>query len=147
MIALLDVNVLIALAWANHMHHAAAHSWMMQNRHRGWATCPTTQAGFVRVSCIHSAVQRVVAVRDAMNILERNISLDTHHFWPETTTLPAMVPALRARIMGPKQLSDAILLNLAVHNKGVLATFDKRIPDLLAPDSPLRNNIEILPGE
>ena len=27
MVYLLDVNVLIALAWPNHVHHAAAHTW------------------------------------------------------------------------------------------------------------------------
>ena len=49
MIALPDVNVLIALAWPNHVHHDAARSWFAESRATGWATCPVTEAGFVRV--------------------------------------------------------------------------------------------------
>ena len=39
MIALPDVNTLIALAWPNHVHHDAARSWFVANRAAGWATC------------------------------------------------------------------------------------------------------------
>jgi len=48
-IALLDVNLLIALFDAAHVHHKAAQSWMTKNRSLGWATCPITQNGCVRV--------------------------------------------------------------------------------------------------
>ena len=60
MIALPDVNVLIALAWPNHVHHhpaRPARSWFAANRSTGWATCPLTEAGFVRISCNRSAVK------------------------------------------------------------------------------------------
>ena len=40
MTALLDVNVLIALAWPNHVHHVAARAWFEEHREEGWATCP-----------------------------------------------------------------------------------------------------------
>ena len=39
MTALLDVNVLMALAWPNHVHHAPARSWFNARRKSGWATC------------------------------------------------------------------------------------------------------------
>ena len=32
--ALLDTNVLLALAWPNHQHHAQAHAWFAAH---GWA--------------------------------------------------------------------------------------------------------------
>ena len=48
MIALLDVNTLIALAWPNHSHHVAAHNWFATWK-GGWATTPFTEVGFVRV--------------------------------------------------------------------------------------------------
>ena len=35
---LLDVNVLLALAWPNHQHHAVAHRWFRRESRRGWAT-------------------------------------------------------------------------------------------------------------
>ena len=35
---LLDVNVLLALAWPTHQHHGAAHQWFRQESRHGWAT-------------------------------------------------------------------------------------------------------------
>ncbi|HKC25464.1 MAG TPA: VapC toxin family PIN domain ribonuclease, partial [Thermoanaerobaculia bacterium] len=45
MIALLDVNLLIALFDAAHVHHTPAQAWLARNRSLGWATCPITQNG------------------------------------------------------------------------------------------------------
>jgi predicted nucleic acid-binding protein len=47
---LLDLNVLIALAWPSHVHHAVAQTWFGRNRRQGWATYPMTQTGFLRIS-------------------------------------------------------------------------------------------------
>ncbi len=50
-VALLDVNVLMALFDAEHIHHEAAHDWFSDARAHGWATCPLTENGFVRLMC------------------------------------------------------------------------------------------------
>ena len=50
MIALPDINVLLALAWSNHPHHDAAHRCFARDTATGWATCLSTQAGFLRLS-------------------------------------------------------------------------------------------------
>ena len=47
-VALLDLNVLVALSWLSHIHHEAAHHWFKKERKYGWATCPITQSGLVR---------------------------------------------------------------------------------------------------
>ena len=47
--ALLDVNVLIALFDQEHVHHELSHDWFSDNRRDGWATCPVTENGFLRV--------------------------------------------------------------------------------------------------
>ena len=47
--ALLDVNVLIALLDAAHMHHARATQWLQQEIAHGWASCPLTQNGCLRI--------------------------------------------------------------------------------------------------
>ena len=47
--ALLDVNVLIALHDGNHVHHHAASRWLQQNIAHGWASCPLTQNGCLRI--------------------------------------------------------------------------------------------------
>ena len=47
--ALLDVNVLIALFDAAHVHHRAASDWLGANIEQGWASCPLTQNGCLRI--------------------------------------------------------------------------------------------------
>ncbi len=47
---LLDVHVLVALAWPDHGHHGAARRWFGAHHGEGWATCSVTEAGFIRVS-------------------------------------------------------------------------------------------------
>ena len=145
MIALLDINVLIALAWPAHLHHDAAHAWFGQKHQQGWATCPTTQVGFIRVSTTPAAVKVIVGVAEAFQMLEKSMSSPHHHFWPQAKSLAHMNPTLKGRVMGPKQLGDAFLLQVALENGGVLATLDQRIPDLLPAKSPLRNSVEVLP--
>lgn len=50
-IALLDVNVLIALLDNKHKHHALATSWLFEWLIAGncWASCPITQNGCMRI--------------------------------------------------------------------------------------------------
>ena len=47
--ALLDVNVLAALLDRQHAAHAAAHGWLSRNLVSGWASCPITENGCLRV--------------------------------------------------------------------------------------------------
>ena len=47
--ALLDVNVLIALLDADHVHHARARTWLHDHSADGWASCPITQNGCARI--------------------------------------------------------------------------------------------------
>jgi len=49
MVALLDVNVLVALLDADHMHHTAATHWLSEHLDAGWASCPLTQNGCIRI--------------------------------------------------------------------------------------------------
>ncbi len=49
--ALLDVNVLVALAWPNHVgHHAAREEFHAHAAETGWATTPITEA------CVYRAI-------------------------------------------------------------------------------------------
>jgi predicted nucleic acid-binding protein len=47
--ALLDVNVLVAMLDPEHVHHEGAHAWFSEHRSTGWATCPITENGLVRI--------------------------------------------------------------------------------------------------
>src|SRR6266849_452026 len=127
MVRLLDVNVLLALAWPNNTHHDAAHAWFASHKHEGWATCLLTEAGFVRSSSQPAVTKQVIAVREAIAILTASTASNEHHFWEHTTRVTDLLPEMLPRIMGPQQLTDALLLNLAIQRGGTLATFDKRI--------------------
>ena len=47
--ALFDVNVLIALLDAGHFSHRKAMDWLEKSSQYGWASCPITQYGCLRI--------------------------------------------------------------------------------------------------
>ncbi len=47
--ALLDVNVLIALLDQDHIFHEVAMGWLETEIRHGWASCPITQNGCIRI--------------------------------------------------------------------------------------------------
>lgn len=79
---LFDVNLLIALAWPNHVHHRAGHAWLERQGERPWATCSMTQAGFLRISAnprLHPVATRTP--REAMIALHEITAMPSHVFW------------------------------------------------------------------
>ena len=125
--ALFDVNVLLALFDDNHVHHQIAENWWGEHRENGWATCPTTQNGFLRVISKPS-YQYPVRLADALQLLRHQIELPGHEFWPESLSLLDPNHFNHGHIIGPNQITDAYLLALAVENQGRLVTFDRGIP-------------------
>ena len=67
--ALLDTNVLLALAWPNHQNHASAHDWFKAQARHGWASCAVTQLGFVRLSSNPSFTASAVTPQQAATLL------------------------------------------------------------------------------
>lgn len=122
--ALLDVNVLLALAWPNHQHHRAAHRWFGEEGGTGWATCALTGLGFVRLSSNPVYTADAVAPRDAIALFARMTAHQGHRFWSD---LPAIDIGAMERVVGHRQLADAYLVQLAAHHRGRLATFDTRV--------------------
>jgi len=124
--ALLDVNVLIALLDADHTSHRAAFGWFAANAANGWASCPITQNGCVRIMS-HPSYPGALPVNEIVRRLHR-ASLDpVHEFWPDDVSVldPDLIDA--TRVHGPKQLADIYLLAMAVRRGGVLVTFDRSI--------------------
>jgi len=141
---LLDINVLVALSWANHEQHEAASSWFRTHQRSGWATCPLTQAGFVRVSSNPRVFPDAPPPAKVLEILETNLSHPAHRFWKLDIGLGDAVSPFADRFAGHQQTTDAYLLGLAIHKSGILASFDSSIAALLEPRSPHLKALEIL---
>lgn len=141
MVALLDVNLLVALAWPNHVHHRPALDWFSRHQEDGWATCPLTQSGFVRISSNPQVVSEARTPAEAILLLRRILALPHHEFWYDDVSLAAPAFLEEVRLVGHRQVTDAHLLRLAAQRGGRLATLDGRIRNLLPPD---RNPAELL---
>ena len=141
--ALLDVNVLIALAWPNHVHHAAARAWFEEHREDGWATCTLTEAGFVRVSCNAAAVGQTVTPLDAIGVLANLRRLGTHAFWPLDRSVVELPAAVGERLQGYRQITDAVLLAAAIQHGGQLATLDVGLQRLISASQ--RSSVAVIP--
>jgi toxin-antitoxin system PIN domain toxin len=128
---LLDVNVLVGLAFPLHISHRAAHSWFRREPDRLWATCPLTQAGFLRVASRALGGTRD-AVREALAGLERDCQSPNHEYWAVDVDLRDLSDSQRSRLIGPNQVADLQLLMLAHRHRGQLATFDTGIRELAA---------------
>ena len=125
--ALLDVNVLVALFDPHHIHHDAAHDWFEDHREFGWATCPITENGFVRVIANPAHGAAAERAGSALERLRAFTASGGHQFWRDAISLRDDLFDL-SRAAGARQLTDIYLLGLAVNRKGCLATFDRSIP-------------------
>lgn len=124
--ALLDVNVLIALLDQAHPHHETALSWLKAGIKQGWASCPITQNGCIRIMSQAS----YPGARPVAQVIERlRAAMDhsAHQFWPDDAAIvdPKVVDA--TRVHGARQITDTYLLALAVKRRGRLVTFDSGI--------------------
>jgi uncharacterized protein len=126
-VALLDVNALVALAWDSHIHHAAIRSWFGANSGDGWATCPITESGFVRVSSNPKVLPSPIGVEDARAVVAALRAVDGHRFLVDDVSIgDADVPTMS----GHRQVTDAHLLAIARRNGVRLVTFDAGVPAL-----------------
>jgi uncharacterized protein len=123
-VALLDVNALVALAWDSHVHHAAMRAWFANNDSAGWATCPITESGFVRVSSNPIVLPSAISVEAARGVLSALRGHPHHRFLTDDVSMSdSDVPS----IAGYRQVTDAHLLTLARRRGVRLVTFDASI--------------------
>ena len=78
---------------------------------------------------------------DAFSVLTQSMSRPEHRFWPLDYGVEGIRAEIRGRLVGHNQLSDALLLDLAIRHEARLATFDRRILGLLAPEPELRDSV------
>lgn len=145
-VSLLDVNVLLALAWPTHIHHVAAHRWFGENHAAGWATCPLTQLAFARLAMQPAVVKIPVLFGDVMKALAQMTAHRAHRFWPLEGGLADIRGEIGTRVVGHNQLTDAVLLDLAIRHQGRLATFDRGVLGLVPSDSTVSDAVAIIPA-
>jgi toxin-antitoxin system PIN domain toxin len=122
--ALLDVNALVALAWDSHVHHRAMRVWMAAHGPQGWATCPLTESGFVRVSSNAKVLPSAIGVEAARAVLTALRAAEGHRFLSDDVSIcDDDIPTLH----GHRQVTDAHLLTLARRRGVRLVTFDAGI--------------------
>jgi uncharacterized protein len=142
-IALLDVNVLVALFDPVHVHHEAAHAWFGANRKHRWSTCALTENAFVRILSNPAYPGSRTTVEDAAARLSALCSGSGHVFWPDSVSVRKSGLFRWNHVQGHRQLTDVYLLALAVANKGRLATFDSTI-SLRAVEGAQPRNLELM---
>ena len=124
--ALLDVNVLIALLDADHTLHARATQWFGGHARAGWASCPLTENGCVRIMS-HPGYPNPLPVGAVMERLAEACLGAFHEFWPDDISLLDAQVANRTRIHGPRQITDVYLVALAVRHGGQFVTLDSTV--------------------
>ena len=124
--ALLDVNVLIALLDADHSSHARAAQWFGSHARNGWASCPITENGCVRIMS-HPGYPNALPVRAVVQRLAEASTSSLHEFWPDDVSLLDPQVADSTRIHGPRQITDVYLLALALRHGGQFVTFDTSV--------------------
>ncbi len=119
--------MLVALLDRDHVDHGRAHQWLDGAIAAGWASCAISENGFVRIVS-QPRYPSPVSPAEAIELLTQASAGGDHEFWPCDVSLldPRMVN--RSRLHGPRQVTDAYLLALAVAHGGRLATFDRSIP-------------------
>ena len=133
MIYLLDVNLLMALLWENHEHHALARGWFRSVT--AFATCPVAQLGFARVSS-HPLLGFGMSPEQAFGVLRRFIANPRHQFCPDDLSCEDRV--LRTELMsGANQVTDHYLVALARQHRSTLATLDEPLVRVFASESGL----------
>ncbi len=140
--SLFDVNVLIALLDRDHIHHMAATEWRDKHIDHGWASCPITQNGCLRIMSqprypnplpLHAIVER----------LRSATSTTYHNFIPDNLSLLDSSLIEHTMLLSPSQLTDVYLLALATENACRFVTFDQAVPAAAVKASRRKNLVVI----
>ena len=127
MYSLLDVNVLIALLDENHLHHALVCDWLDSHIGDGWASCPITQNGCVRILS-QPSYPNAIGVADAIRLLREACSTQHHRFVADNASILDSTLVASERLLTARQITDVYLLALAVAHGMRFVTLDRSIP-------------------
>ena len=123
--ALLDTSVLIALLDASHIHHQLCSQWLAHHT-AGWASCPITLNGCVRIMA-QPAYPNRLPMHTVVAGLQQAMLHPMHEFWADEVN-PLQKDALNwAQLLRPNDITDAYLLSLAVSKQACLVSLDLSI--------------------
>ncbi|MFY9745647.1 MAG: TA system VapC family ribonuclease toxin [Acidobacteriaceae bacterium] len=125
---LLDVNVLVALADEDHVHHPIVMKWFRSRGRHDWGLCAFTEAGFLRVSMRPKTGSR--SIEEVTEMLTRLAAQPGYRYWPITVPWATLAAPFQGRLFGHQQITDAYLLGLAVEENCVLVTLDQALSHL-----------------
>jgi toxin-antitoxin system PIN domain toxin len=131
---LYDVNLLFAMLTPDHEFHRAARRWRIEASGKDWATCEITVSGFVRLSCNPALGFDSRLPSEAWDVLQANRRSPHHSFLTLIPKSDGLLEEILGHCRGHRQVTDALLLAIAMENGARLATFDSRIRHL-SPDS------------
>ncbi len=126
-VALLDVNVLIALIDPRHVHHEAAHQWFATRGSAPWASCALTQNAVLRIVGHPRYPNATGSPASISTILDQLITHPQHVYWSEAPSLLALPHVEPTALIDANQITDTYLLALAMHHGGVLASLDRHL--------------------
>lgn len=121
-----DVNVLIALTDPEHQHYSKARDWFLSRR-EFWGLCPLTEAAFIRITTNPAIHPSKRTIEQSIAILQSLKGHSDHFYWEIKESWVNLTAPFATRISGHQQVTDAYLLGLAILEKGILVTFDRRI--------------------
>ncbi len=124
--ALLDINILLALFDSGHLFHGRAVKWWGESKASGWASCPLTENGYLRIVS-QASYPRPVRLADAALQLRQWAVPPLHEFWPDDVSILDATRIDYSRLLSPKKITDVYLLALAVKHGGRLVTLDTGI--------------------
>ena len=123
-----DVNIWVALSDPAHAAHELATEWLLGSRGARLLLCPVTEAGFVRIAA--SPLLGKKSIADAVRMLREIAALPNVAHLPVAPTWLKLIEPLTPRLLGHRQVTDALLLGLAMHNGAILVTLDRAIQAL-----------------
>src|SRR5436309_2875815 len=124
------------MSWPAHVAHEKVQKWFSKHGRAGCATCPFTEAVFVRILSNPAFSPNALTTADAFQLLGSNLKHPGHRFWPDNIGLLEATRSFQSQIAGHQQVADAYLLGLTLHCKGKLATLDNGMLALSSGSEP-----------
>ena len=124
-----DVNIWVALSDPAHVAHQRATEWLRGSHGARLFLCPVTEAGFVRIAASPLVGKKTIA--DALRMLEEIAALPNVAHLPISFSWMELIQPLSPRLHGYRQVTDALLLGLAIRHNAVFVTLDRQVKALV----------------